>query len=73
MCLVQQPSPTPSGGLEIPLVLQFQSRKYVTHCKMKKFMQTLYDYRYTGTKTDSSDEELKNPRRKSVFQLKKET
>ena len=24
---------------------------------MKKFVQTLYDYRYTGTKADSSDEE----------------
>ena len=24
---------------------------------MKKFVQTLYDYRYTDTKADSSDEE----------------
>ena len=41
----------------IPLVLRFQSPKYVTHCKMKNFVQTLYDYRYTCTKADSSDEE----------------
>ena len=52
-----RPSPIPSDGLEIPLVLLFQSPKYVTHCKMKKFVQTLYDYTYTGTKANSSDEE----------------
>ena len=52
-----QPSPIPSGDLEIPLVLWFQNQKYVTYCKMKKFVQTLYDYMYTRTKADSSDEE----------------
>ena len=52
-----RPSPIPSGGLEIPLVLRFQSPKYVTHCKIKTLVQTLYDYRYTGTKADSSNEE----------------
>ena len=36
---------------------------------MEKFVQTLYDYRYTDTKTDSSNEEPEE----SVFQLKKET
>ena len=54
---IYRPLSIPSGGLEIPLVLRFQTSKYVTHCKMEKFVQTLYDYRYTGTKANSSDEE----------------
>ena len=52
-----RPSFTRSGSLEIPLVWRFQSRRYVTHCKIKKFVQTLYDNRYTSKKTDSSHEE----------------
>ena len=40
--------------MEIPRVSQFQSSKYVTHCKMKKFIS---HYRYTATKADSSDKE----------------
>ena len=52
-----RPSPIPAGGFEISLVFRFQSLKYVTHCKTKKFVQTLYEYRYNGTKADSSDEE----------------
>ena len=52
-----RPSPIPSGGLKVPLVFRFQSPEYVTHCKMKRFVQTLHEYRYTGTRTDSSDEE----------------
>ena len=52
-----RPSPIPSGGFEIPLVFRFQSRKYVTHCKIKKFVKTLYKHRYNSTKADSSDEE----------------
>lgn len=52
-----RPSSILSGDFEIPLVLQFQSPKYVTHCSMKKSIQILYDYRGTGTKPDSSDEE----------------
>ena len=50
-----RPSPIQSDGLQIPLVFQFQSPKYVTHYKMKRFVQTLYNYRYTGTKADSSN------------------
>ena len=40
--------------MEIPRVSQFQRSKYVTHCKMKKFIS---HYRYTATKADSSDKE----------------
>ena len=36
-----RPLPIPSGSLEIPLVLQFQSQKYVMRFKMKQFLQTL--------------------------------
>ena len=63
-------SPVPSGGLEIPLVLWFQSPKYVTYCKMKRVVQTLYDYRYTVRRLILT---MMNPRSKSVFQFKKET
>ena len=66
-CTTYRLSPIQSGGLEIPLVLRFQSPKYVTHCKTKKFVQTLYDYRYTGTKADSSDEE---PEEEICFSVK---
>ena len=38
-----RPSSILSGDFEIPLVLQFQSLKYVRHCKMKHFGQTSYD------------------------------
>ena len=50
-------SPIPLGGLDIPLVLRFQSPKYATQCKMKKFAQTLHNYKYTSIKADYSDEE----------------
>ena len=49
----------PFHYLQIPLVLRFQSPKYITNCKIKKFVQALYNYRYTGIKADSSDEEQK--------------
>ena len=52
-----RPSQIPLGAVEITLVLWFQSPKYVTHCKMKKFVQTLYNYRYTITKANSHNEE----------------
>ena len=52
-----QSSPIPSGGWGIPLVLQFQSAKCATHCKMKKFLQALYNYRYTEKEADYSDDE----------------
>ena len=54
-----RPSPIPSGGLEIPLLLKFSCSQQKTFEKMKTFIQTLYDYNFTGTvkEEDSSDEE----------------
>lgn len=55
-----RPSPIPSGGLEIPLLLRFYCPKFLTYTKMKKFITTLYDFSYTGKKNtdeNSSDEE----------------
>ena len=39
-----RPSPIPSGGLEIPLMMAFRSPRYITHQKMKDFMTKLYCY-----------------------------
>ena len=39
-----RPSPTPSGGLEIPLIMTLRSPRYITHQKMKDFMTKLYCY-----------------------------
>ena len=53
-----QPSPIPSGGLEIPLMLTFKCTKSITFLKMKKFISELYDYKYTGeAKSEESEEE----------------
>ena len=38
------PSPIPSGGHEIPLMMTFRSPRYITHQKMKDFMTKLYCY-----------------------------
>ena len=48
--------PIPSGGLEIPLMLKFSCSKVL----MKKFVQNLYDYNFTGTVTEeeSDDDEV---------------
>ena len=57
-----RPSPIPAGGLEIPLLLNFKSRRYITHSKMEEFVTTLYSYDYTGTRepseSESSDDEI---------------
>ena len=37
-----RPSPIPSGGLEIPLMMTFGSPRYITHQKIKEFMTKLY-------------------------------
>ena len=39
-----RPSPIPSGGIEIPLMMTFRSPRYITHQKMKDFMTKLYCY-----------------------------
>ena len=52
-------SPTPVGGLEIPLLLTFSCSKAINVEKMKTFVQTLYDYKFTGTviEEENSDNE----------------
>ena len=37
-----RPSPVPSGGLKIPLMMTFKRPRYITHQKMKNFMTKLY-------------------------------
>ena len=39
-----RPSPIPSGGLEIPLIITFRSSRYITHQKIKNFITKLYCY-----------------------------
>ena len=41
-----QPSPILAGGLEMPLKLTFKSPNFITHQKMKDFMENLYSYDY---------------------------
>ena len=53
-----RPSPFPSGGLEIPLLLRFSWPEQKIFEKMKKFVDSLYDYDYRGIDDEeSSDEE----------------
>ena len=52
------PSPIPSGGVEIPLLLKFSCLEQKTFEKMKNFVDSLYDYDYSGVNDEeSSDEE----------------
>ena len=39
-----RPSPIPSSGLEMPLMMTFRSPRYITHQKMKDFMAKFYFY-----------------------------
>ena len=52
-------SPIAAGGLEIPLLLTFSCSKAINFEKMKTFVQTLYDYKFTGTviEEENSDDE----------------
>ena len=52
-------SPIPSGGLEIPLKLQFSANSKEVYQKMKWFVEKLYNYEFTGiaTEEDVEDEE----------------
>ena len=53
-----RPSPIPSGGLEIPLLFKFSCPEQKTFEKMKNFVDSLYDYDYSGVNDkESSDEE----------------
>ena len=52
-------SPIPAGGLDIPLLLTFSCSRAINFEKMKTFVQTLYDYKFTGTviEEENSDDE----------------
>ena len=53
-----RPLSIPSGGLEIPLLLKFSCPEQKTFEKMKNFVDSLYDYDYSGVNDEeSSDEE----------------
>ena len=52
-----RPSPVPSRGLEISLILKFNCSKSVTFLKMKKFVNERYYYEFTGQDQKSEDEE----------------
>ena len=57
-----RPSPIPSGGLEIPLMMTFRSPRYITHQKMKDFMTKLscYDHKLVteNVESDSDSDEF---------------
>ena len=53
-----QPSPIPSGGLEILLVLKLNCSKSITFLKTTKFVNELYDYEFTRkVKIEKSEDE----------------
>ena len=52
------PSSIPSGGMEIPLLLKFSCPEQKTFEKVKSFVDSLYDYDYSGVNNkESSDKE----------------
>ena len=57
-----RPSPIPSGGLEISLMMTFKSPRYITHQKMKDFMTKLYCYDHKpvteNVESDSDSDEF---------------
>ena len=54
-----RPSPIPSGGLEIPLLLKFCSSKLIIFKKMIQFVKELYDYEFAGEIKDEESEDEK--------------
>lgn len=58
--VVYRPSPIPTSGLKIPLILVFKSPRYVTPMKIKEFLTSLYSYEFIAKKTEqlSSEEEI---------------
>lgn len=52
-----RPSPIPAGGLEIPLLLNFNSTRYITHIKMKGFVTSLYSYDYEPEKSNDDEDD----------------
>ena len=57
MSLQYRPSPIPTGGLEIPLMLQFSCSRPSTFYKMKTFVRTLYKYDFEGEVVEEEEEE----------------
>ena len=57
--LEYRPSPIPEGGLEIALMLNFKSPRYITHTKMNEFVKSLDSYEYTGEETESGSSDDK--------------
>ena len=57
-----RPSPIPSSGLEIPLMMTFRSLRYITHQKRKGFMTKLYCYDHKSVtenaESDSDSDEF---------------
>ena len=51
-----RPSPVPTGGLEIPLTLNFKSPRYIPHTRIDDFMSILYSFDYNENKEDERDE-----------------
>ena len=52
-----RPSPITSGGLEISLLLQFSCPEWKTLEKVKKFVDSLYDYNCSGVNDEESGDE----------------
>ena len=50
------PSPIPSGGLEIELLLKFSYPEQKTFENMKNFVDSLYDYKCSGVNDEDEDE-----------------
>ena len=50
-------SPIPAGGLEVPLLLTFSVKSERITKLMKRFVNDLYDYDYTGEQAENNEEE----------------
>ena len=58
-----QPSPIPSAGLEIPMILKFNCSKSGTFLKMKQLVNELFDYEFTGNvKIEQNEDEEEIPK-----------
>ena len=50
-------SPISAGGLEVPLLLTFSVKSGRITQLMKRFVNDLYDYDYTGEQAENNEEE----------------
>jgi len=48
-----KPSPIPSGGLEVPLLLTFSCPQKLFRDKMKEFIEDFYSFDFTGIHYDT--------------------